>query len=64
MSIIPLAVYLLMTDVSQKYMNKENIASVNTAKANGMKFVKEYFDGEENLCVYAITRKEWENDII
>ncbi len=50
-------------DCVYSYMNKENIASVNTAKANGMKFVKEYFDGEENLCVYAITRKEWENDI-
>ena len=48
-------------DCVYSYMNKENIASVNTAKSNGMKFVKEYFDGEENLCVYAITRKEWES---
>ena len=41
------------------YMNSENVASYSTAKSNGMRKIKEYNDGEENLLVYAITRDEW-----
>ena len=41
------------------YMNRENIASYSTARANGMKRVKEYDDGAESLFVYEITREEW-----
>ena len=42
-------------------MNRENIASRATAAANGMTMVKEYEDGNgEALCVYLITREEWE----
>ena len=44
------------------YMNRENIASRATAAANGMTMVKEYVDDSgEALCVYSITREEWEN---
>ena len=44
------------------YMNKENIASYSTAKANGMTRIKEYSDGSEELCVYRICREEWEKN--
>ena len=47
-------------DCVYSYMNRENIASCATAAANGMTKVKEYYDGEEFLCVYRITRDEWE----
>ena len=40
------------------YMNKENLASVATARANGMKFVGEYTDGSETLSIYSISRVE------
>lgn len=42
------------------YMNKENAASYSTALSIGMKKVKEYQDGEENLLVYSISRNEWD----
>ncbi len=38
------------------YMNKENIPSSATARANGMRLLKEYNDGEEELLVYVIER--------
>ena len=47
-------------DSVYSYMNSENVASCATAASNGMTKIKEYTDGEENLCVYTITRKEWE----
>ena len=46
-------------DSVYSYMNRENIASYATAEANGMVRIKEYEDGEEDLCVYRITRTEW-----
>ena len=41
-------------------MNVENVPSYSTAKAIGMKKIKEYDDGEEFLLVYAIKREEWQ----
>ena len=41
------------------YMNRENVASYATARANGMTRIKEYEDGEEALAVYGITREMW-----
>ena len=42
------------------YMNKENIPSIKLALKNGMSFVKEYKNlDEEDLLVYKITREEW-----
>jgi RimJ/RimL family protein N-acetyltransferase len=46
-------------DALYSYMTVENIPSQATAKSLGMTKVKEYFDGEENLAVYKITREEW-----
>lgn len=43
------------------YIKKENIASSATAKANGMKRISQFTDGENEISeVYAITREEWE----
>ncbi len=42
------------------YMNKENVASYSTAASIGMKKIKEYNDGEEDLFVYSISREEWQ----
>lgn len=41
------------------YMNKENAASYSTAASIGMKKIKEYSDGEEDLAVYSISKEEW-----
>lgn len=49
-------------DAVYSYMNQENVASWATASANGMTRVKSYDDGDEALFVYAITRREWEED--
>ena len=38
------------------YMNKENVASYSTARANGMCLIKEYNDGEEDLLVYMVEK--------
>ena len=38
------------------YMNKENVPSYSTARANGMRLLKEYNDGEEDLLVYVAER--------
>ena len=46
-------------DAVYSYMNKDNVASYATANSNGMTRIKEYNDGEEDLCVYRITRDEW-----
>ena len=46
-------------DCVYSYMNRENVASYSTAKANGMTRIKEYNNGEEDLLVYAITRNDW-----
>ena len=43
------------------YMNIENVASYSTAASVGMKRIKEYNDGEEDLAVYSISREEWQN---
>ena len=48
-------------DTAYSYMNRDNIPSRATAAANGMTEIKSYHDGEEFLCVYAITREEWKN---
>ena len=47
-------------DTVYSYMNRENIPSRATASSNGMTLVKEYRDGDEELCVYAITRDAWQ----
>ena len=47
-------------EYAYSYMNAENIPSRRTAEANGMTYLKEYFDGEETLAVYAISRTDWE----
>ena len=47
-------------DCVYSYMNVENVPSYSTAKAIGMKKIKEYDDGEEFLLVYAIKREEWQ----
>ena len=49
-------------DSVYSYMNRDNLPSYATAAANGMKRIKEYFDGTEHLLVYAITREEWERE--
>ena len=38
------------------YMTVDNVASYKTAESIGMKKVKEYFDGEEVLLVYSISK--------
>ena len=43
------------------YMNVQNVASYSTAFSIGLKRIKEYNDGEENLVVYSISRDEWKN---
>ena len=48
-------------DTVYSYMNRDNIPSRATAAANGMTEIKSYYDGEEFLCVYAVTREEWKN---
>lgn len=47
-------------DCVYSYMNVENIASYSTAASIGMKRIKEYNDGEEDLIVYSISRDEWQ----
>ena len=47
-------------DSVYSYMNRENLPSYATAASNGMRRIKEYFNGAEHLLVYAITRSEWE----
>lgn len=42
------------------YMNIDNVASYSTAASIGMKRIKEYNDGEEDLAVYRINRDEWQ----
>lgn len=43
------------------YMNHTNIASFSTAKAIGMKKIKEYKNDDENLLVYAIKIEDWKS---
>ena len=52
------------TDFSSvySYMNQENLPSWATAASNGMRRIKAYRDGEEELFVYAITREAWAED--
>lgn len=48
-------------DILYSYMKHTNAASYSTAKANGMKKVKEYPDEKNGISyAYAITRDEWE----
>ena len=43
-------------------MKKSNIASSATARSNGMCYVDEFNDSENEITVvYAITRNEWNN---
>ncbi len=44
------------------YMNMENVASYSTAASIGMRRIKEYNDGEEELAVYTISRNEWQKN--
>ena len=46
-------------DRAYSYMNKNNLPSYSTAASIGMKKIKEYNDGEEDLIVYSISRDEW-----
>lgn len=46
------------------YMHKDNIASSATARANGMRLVKEFTDTDgAETSVYGITREEWDKKI-
>jgi RimJ/RimL family protein N-acetyltransferase/nitroreductase len=47
-------------DNTYSYMNIDNVASYSTAASIGMKRIKEYNDGEEDLAVYRINRAEWQ----
>ena len=49
-------------DSVYSYMNRENVASCATARANGMTRIKEYSNGDEVLAVYAITRDAWKGE--
>ena len=43
------------------YMKDTNLPSQKTASAMGMRKIKEYPDSKDGiLCVYAITRREWQ----
>ena len=45
------------------YMKQSNVASAATAISNGMRKVSEFIDEEQDVTtVYAISRKEWENE--
>lgn len=47
--------------VVYSYMQKSNIPSIATAKANGMQLMEEYTDGEGwPTLVYGITRQDWQ----
>lgn len=47
-------------DILYSYMKYTNTGSYSTAKAIGMRKIKEYPDEQNKLlCVYAITREEW-----
>ena len=48
-------------DEVYSYMNKDNIPSIKTAEANGMKYSHQYIAHGEDCSVYRITRKEWED---
>ena len=48
-------------DTLYSYMKYTNAGSFATALSNGMKKIKEYPDAKNTiLCVYAITRSDWE----
>ena len=57
--------FFLMFDFNEvySYMNKDNIASIKTALANGMKYVGEFIDknGEVDR-IYMIKRSEWKKN--
>ena len=46
-------------DEVYSYMNKNNIPSMKTAEANGMKYLHLYISHGEVCRVYRITREEW-----
>lgn len=47
--------------VVHSYMKRKNLASIATARANGMTLADEFTDSEgEQTLVYAISRGEWE----
>ena len=49
-------------NIIYSYMKKSNIASSATARSNGMCYVDEFNDSENEITVvYAITRNEWNN---
>lgn len=49
-------------DELYSYMNVDNVPSYSTARANGMKRIKEYESDKEKDYVYMISRKEWEKE--
>lgn len=50
-------------DEVYSYMNFENIGSRGVAIKNGMSFIKDYYDLDEHLAVYKITKKEYLNTL-
>ena len=47
-------------NILYSYMKKENIPSAAVARANGMRFLEEFTDGENEVtAVYGVTREEW-----
>lgn len=47
--------------VVYSYMRKENLPSIATAKANGMRLMEEYTDEDgQQMLVYGITRQDWQ----
>ena len=48
-------------DEVYSYMDINNIPSIKTAEANGMKYIKTFITKDNKECrIYRITRKEWE----
>ncbi len=46
-------------DCLYSYMDRTNVGSYSVAEKIGMKKIKEYTDGDEQLLVYAITKDDW-----
>lgn len=47
-------------NILYSYMKKDNVPSAAVARANGMRFIEEFVDGENEVsAVYGVTREEW-----
>ncbi|MGN0638629.1 MAG: GNAT family N-acetyltransferase [Huintestinicola sp.] len=47
-------------NILYSYMKKDNIPSAAVARANGMRLIEEFTDGENEVtAVYGVTRGEW-----